>query len=223
MHYFYVVAISKTKAWDSLTPIQLTAFSYWNLKFIWFKLLIIWRFFRLWAMADGVMTEENMARCMSNNYSPVEFWQTWHRSYNRWLVRYLYIPLGGNQYKHLNIFPVFTFVAVWHDIELRLLIWGWLIALFILPELLLSSLAKKYISRHEELYRWLCAFGAALNIYTMIFANLIGFCDGATAVIFKLFSLPNAGLIASVYIVIIMIAHVMFEVRNEESRRKLRK
>jgi hypothetical protein len=30
---------------------------------------IIWRFFRLWAALDGIDTIENMARCMSNNYS----------------------------------------------------------------------------------------------------------------------------------------------------------
>jgi len=134
----------------------------------------------------------------------------------------MYIPLGGNQYKHLNIFVIFSFVAVWHDIELRLLIWGWLIALFILPELLISSLAKKYLSHKEELYRWLCAAGAAINIYTMIIANLIGFCDGAADVIVQLFSVPNAGLIISVYIVIMMVAHIMFEIRNEEARQKIR-
>lgn len=31
---------------------------------------------------------------------------------------------------------VFTFVAFWHDIQLRLLAWGWLITLFIVPEIL---------------------------------------------------------------------------------------
>ena len=30
---------------------------------------LIWRFFRLWALLDGVDTIENMARCMSNNYT----------------------------------------------------------------------------------------------------------------------------------------------------------
>jgi D-alanyl-lipoteichoic acid acyltransferase DltB (MBOAT superfamily) len=57
----------------------------------------------------------------------------------------LYIPLGGSKNRIVNTFIVFTFVAIWHDIELRLLIWGWLIALFILPEVVLSSLAKKYV------------------------------------------------------------------------------
>lgn len=32
-------------------------------------------------------------------------------------IRYVYIPLGGSQKKLLNVWVVFTFVAVWHDLE----------------------------------------------------------------------------------------------------------
>lgn len=39
-----------------------------------------------------------------------------------------------------NMWPVFTFVALWHDIELKLLAWGWLICLFLMPELIASNL-----------------------------------------------------------------------------------
>lgn len=45
------------------------------------------------------------------------------------------MPLGGAQYFAYNMWVVFTFVAVWHDISFTLLAWGWLISLFILPEL----------------------------------------------------------------------------------------
>ena len=31
---------------------------------------------------------------------------------------------------------VFTFVALWHDLSFKLLAWGWLVSLFILPELI---------------------------------------------------------------------------------------
>ena len=141
IHLFWVVAIKDTKAWVGFSPIQIYGLGFYNLKLIWLKLMIIWRFFRLWAMLDGVETIENMFRCMSNNYSGMEFWRDWHRSYNRWLVRYLYVPLGGKKYYILNLFAVFTFVAIWHDIELRLLAWGWLIVLFIVPELVVTKLS----------------------------------------------------------------------------------
>jgi len=51
------------------------------------QLLIPWRFFRLWAMMDGIVPPENMVRCMANNYSTMGFWRSWHRSYNLWIIR----------------------------------------------------------------------------------------------------------------------------------------
>jgi len=87
-------------------------------------------------MADGMETPENMLRCMSNNYSALAFWRAWHRSFNRWCIRYIYIPLGGQHRPIINTLAVFTFVAVWHDISLKLLVWGWLVVLFILPEVI---------------------------------------------------------------------------------------
>jgi hypothetical protein len=56
------------------------------------QLLLPWRFFRLWALADGIDPPENMVRCMANNYSPLGFWRSWHRSYNLWLTRYAESP-----------------------------------------------------------------------------------------------------------------------------------
>lgn len=173
---FWVIAIKDTKAWKGFSPIQIYTLGYLNLKHIWLKLLIIWSFFRLWALSDGIETIENMDRCMSNNFSPMAFWRHWHRSYNRWLIRYVYIPLGGKKYYALNIFPIFTFVAglfslisVWHDIQLRMLYWGWLIALFILPEIIAIKVFCTTRMR-KLLGDWhlhLCAVGAVMNIFMM--------------------------------------------------------
>jgi protein-cysteine N-palmitoyltransferase HHAT len=54
---------------------------------MWLKFLLIWRFFRLWALADGVLPPENQVRCMSNNQSLGQFWKGWHASFNLWIVR----------------------------------------------------------------------------------------------------------------------------------------
>lgn len=64
MHLFYVVAIKDTKAWKGYSSLEIFSLGYFNLNFIWIKLLIIWRFFRLWAMTDGIETQENMTACM---------------------------------------------------------------------------------------------------------------------------------------------------------------
>eukprot|EP01052_Picozoa_sp_SAG31_P020069 SAG31_NODE_1491_length_8133_cov_8.084267_9_plen_558_part_00 len=102
----------------NLGPLDLTLFAYIMLKLIWLKFTIIWRFFRLWALLDGVELPENMARCMSNNFTLAGFWQGWHCSFNQWCVRYLYIPLGGRKHRIRNVFVTFTFVALWHDVRI---------------------------------------------------------------------------------------------------------
>jgi len=194
LHYIYVVAISGSHPeWGVYTPFQLSMLGYFNLHIIWLKLLLPWRFFRLWSLIDGVDPPENMVRCMSNNYSALAFWRGWHRSFNRWIVRYIYIPLGGSGGSGgpttpglwgttrtiTNYLAVFTFVALWHDINLRLLMWGWLITLFVLPELTAGFLFPRRIwSKHRDAYRVICGIGAVANILMMMAANLVGFAVG---------------------------------------------
>ena len=191
IHYIYVIAISKAQpAWEIYTPLQLSMLGYFNLHHIWLKLLLPWRFFRLWSLIDGIDPPENVVRCMSDNYSTFAFWRGWHRSFGRWTVRYIYIPLGGSggpgtrgkwgQVRGIvNLLFVFTFVAVWHDIQLRLLVWGWLISLFVLPETIASLLfPKEKWKNRREAYRILCGIGAVGNILMMMAANLVGFAVG---------------------------------------------
>lgn len=191
LHFLYAVAISKSQpTWEVYTPFQLSMLGYFNLHIIWLKLLLPWRFFRLWALLDGIDPPENMVRCMSDNYSALAFWRGWHRSYNRWIVRYIYIPLGGSggpgtrgkggkARAVFNMLVVFTFVALWHDIKLQLLIWGWLVTLFVLPEVLAGyAFPRRKWQDYQEAYRVICGIGAVGNILMMMAAHLIGFAIG---------------------------------------------
>lgn len=57
------------------------------------------------------------------------------RSFNRWLVRYIYVPLGGARPgRQWNVFVVFIFVALWHDVETKLFLWGMLNGVFFVVE-----------------------------------------------------------------------------------------
>ncbi|CAE6406731.1 unnamed protein product [Rhizoctonia solani] len=87
LHMMYVVAIKDARAWHGLSPLQLSMLMRKSHRNHW-QLLIPWRFFRLWALADGIDPPENMVRCMANNYSALGFWRSWHRSYNLWIIRY---------------------------------------------------------------------------------------------------------------------------------------
>ncbi|KAG2372532.1 F-box protein [Vigna angularis] len=76
-----------------------------------------------------------MPKCINNCHNLEGFWKNWHASFNKWLVRYIYIPLGGSKKKLLNVWVIFTFVAIWHDLEWKLLSWAWLTCIFFIPEL----------------------------------------------------------------------------------------
>ncbi|KAJ3252876.1 glycerol transporter [Boothiomyces macroporosus] len=183
MHNLYVVAIKNAKAFKGFSSLEIYCLGYFNLKFIWLKLMIIWRFFRMWAMYDDIETTENMTRCITNQYSAQEFWKHWHSSYNKFLIRYLYVPLGGKQYKMLNTFCIFTFVAIWHDINLQLLAWGWLISVFILPEIIGTRLFCTPRNKEKSWYLDVCALGGVFNLLQMITANLVGFAVGIDGII----------------------------------------
>ena len=162
-----------------------------------------------------------MARCMSNNYSAIGFWKGWHVSYNKWLVRYLYIPLGGNKRYMLNFLIVFTFVAVWHDISVKLLAWGWLISLFVVPEIICQKFTAHLVD--ESYYVHLSAIGGVANIFMMMSANLVGFVvglDGVGAMWSQFWSWQGLGFLGASFIFFYSLVRVMFCIREDEDEKK---
>ncbi|KAI0857513.1 MBOAT, membrane-bound O-acyltransferase family-domain-containing protein [Xylaria cubensis] len=233
LHYDYVQAIAKVSPrWADYTAAQLCLLSYFNLHLIWLKLLLPWRFFRLWSLVDGIDPPENMIRCVSNNWSTLAFWRSWHRSFYRWSLRYIYIPLGGSSFTSardaarsiLTYVLVFTFVALWHDIQLRLLIWGWLIVFFMLPEMAAGSLfPKRRWESRPTAYRMLSCVGAVVNVLMMMTANLVGFAfgvDGLRTILAGIFEhFSGYVFLALACSVLFVGVQVMFEIRESEIRR----
>jgi|GEM_PF-2536706 len=75
------------------------------------------------------------------------FWSRWHVSFQRWLTKYIYIPLGGSRVNtfrvYLNILIVFLVSGFWHGSGFTFLIWGALNALFLIVERLLGWNSKE--------------------------------------------------------------------------------
>ncbi|CCF59047.1 hypothetical protein KAFR_0G00140 [Kazachstania africana CBS 2517] len=220
-HYIYVDAASKVMAWEHNTPFELSMIGLFILNITSFKMTIVWRFFRLWALVDGIDAPENMIRLIDNNYSTQGFWRAWHRSYNKWLIRYVYVPLGGSHRRVVACLAIFTFVAIWHDIQLHLLKWGWLIVLSFLPEMILVKSFTSY--KHKWWYRYISALGGVINIWIMMIANLFGYCigyEGTVGMLHDMFCTMSG----FVYFVITTYCLgytvlIMFELREDEKRR----
>ncbi|MES1907078.1 MAG: hypothetical protein MHM6MM_000264 [Cercozoa sp. M6MM] len=151
-HFLYMSAISHRAQHDPALLqkvagdfIRLQSAGFLELAYLWLKFTVIWRFSRAWALLDGIEAPENMLRCFADHLRVSGFWRTWHTSFNLWLVRYVYVPLGGSGKgikwwrRVVNVFVVFVFVAMWHDMTMQLLTWGLMMAVAIAPEVLLVN------------------------------------------------------------------------------------
>ncbi|KAL3156486.1 hypothetical protein ABBQ38_000790 [Trebouxia sp. C0009 RCD-2024] len=205
-----------------LTAVDMGIISFWVLMFMWLKFLVIWRFFRLWALADGMDVPENMLRCICNNYDIEGFWKGWHASFNQWLVRYIYVPLGGSSTRLLNIWLIFTFVALWHDLEWHLLGWAWLTCILFVPELGIKWLfvqPSMAFLRNKWYFRHICALGGCCNMIGLMAVNMVGFVVGTDGIapFLKQCMLEPSFVLCSL-VVCFSAVQIMFEIRAMQQR-----
>lgn len=118
--YYYV----NETPFRSTTPLETASMGYLYLLFMYMKFLIIWRAFRIWALFDGINPPENMVKCINNCSTVSEFWRTWHRSLYLFIVRYIYVPLGGGKNKIFSVWVIFIFMGAWHDLYQRWMAWA---------------------------------------------------------------------------------------------------
>lgn len=152
--------------------------SVFTLLSIWMKFLVIWRLARAWAILDDMEAPENMRFCIIVSTSIARFWREWHASYNEWLLRYVYLPLGGSRgtrgKRFFAIAVVFGFVGFWHDRTMQLFAWAWISIVFMVLEVLVQAAVGR--TSLTGLSRWLLErLGETLSITVLIVANLIGF------------------------------------------------
>jgi D-alanyl-lipoteichoic acid acyltransferase DltB (MBOAT superfamily) len=78
--------------------------------------------------------------------NPGEFWRRWHTSLRKWMLDYLYLPLGGNrgskvQYVLVMLF-IFSFSGLWHGANMTFVCWGLLNGIYFLPYILTGKLTR---------------------------------------------------------------------------------
>lgn len=92
--------------------------------YMYMKFLVIWRVFRVFSLFDGIDVHDNITSCIMGAYSFADFWRQWHVSMHHWVMRYIYVPLGGSRSRHWSVFVIFTFIGLWHDLMVRWLAWA---------------------------------------------------------------------------------------------------
>jgi D-alanyl-lipoteichoic acid acyltransferase DltB (MBOAT superfamily) len=197
LHFIYSVGFSEQRFWASdsplldryyvrhimnpMTPLQICMNGFMVLVFMYMKFLIIWRFFRLWSLSDGINPPENMVRCIINNYSISGFWRSWHRSLYYFILRYIYVPLGGSKSKTWSVWIIFLFIAVWHDLWMRWIAWAFFNCCGIILEMIVVHAVaktrpiqaiKKMSNPSRPIYFLMVMVLGAFSLSIMIISNL---------------------------------------------------
>jgi alginate O-acetyltransferase complex protein AlgI len=70
--------------------------------------------------------------------SVTDFWRRWHMTLSRWFKDYLYIPLGGNRVRPLQMYFNLAFVFIvcgfWHGASWNFILWGAYYGIFLVLE-----------------------------------------------------------------------------------------
>lgn len=92
-----------------------------------------------------------------------EFWKRWHISLSRWIMDYIYIPLGGSRKgtlrQYVNLIIAMAISGLWHGAAWTFVAWGLLHGALLVGHKLYLSVKKRFLPQHlgESLgYRLIC-------------------------------------------------------------------
>ncbi len=241
IHYVYCAGFNERRFWkpppDSplgyldmapMSPALVATNGFATLLYMYLKFMVIWRFFRVWALWDGVNPPENMTRCIINTITVSGFWRSWHSSLNLWIVKYIYVPMGGSKRKFISVWFIFSFIAMWHDLEMRWMAWAMINCLLFIGEIAITTFAPKLSiiqkikrasdHRFKPYYNILVASASALALIGMVIANL-AIMYGFTDSFIFIQQVGNGGLFIAVAIFTVKFCNAQCVLYNEERKR----
>lgn len=99
--------------------------------------------------------------------SIVEFWRRWHITLSRFLLEYVYIPLGGNRHgtvrRYLNLMLTMLLGGAWHGAGWTFVIWGGLHGAYLCVNQAYRAMVPESPTWTRPLYR-------ALTVASVMFA-----------------------------------------------------
>ncbi|XP_062375701.1 protein-cysteine N-palmitoyltransferase HHAT isoform X2 [Sardina pilchardus] len=168
---------------EILPPWALGGLALGLVQFFYVKYLVLFGLPSLLVRMDGVEPPQ-LPRCVSIMYSFTGMWRHFDVGLYRWLIRYIYVPLGGSRHgvlrKVLSTALAFVFVCFWHGGHDYLQQWALLNWAGILVENALGMLLTAPPLRHliervlsPPMRRRGLAFVSAFSTGLLILSNLI--------------------------------------------------
>ncbi|KAI3363393.1 hypothetical protein L3Q82_012011, partial [Scortum barcoo] len=118
IHIMYMHSIQSNETYlEILPPWALGGLALALVQFFYVKYLVLFGLPSMLATLDKIVPPK-LPRCVSIMYSFTGMWRHFDEGLYRWLIRYIYVPLGGSRhghlYKMLSTGLAFGFVCLWH-------------------------------------------------------------------------------------------------------------
>lgn len=118
IHTMYMHCIQANQTYlEMLPPWALGGLALALVQFFYVKYLVLFGLSSMLAILDGLVPPK-LPRCVSIMYSFTGMWRYFDEGLYRWLIRYIYVPLGGSRHgplrKVLSTGLAFGFVCLWH-------------------------------------------------------------------------------------------------------------
>ncbi|XP_053189017.1 protein-cysteine N-palmitoyltransferase HHAT [Scomber japonicus] len=118
IHVMYMHSIQSNETYlEILPPWALGGLALALVQFFYVKYLVLFGLPSMLATLDKLVPP-NLPRCVSIMYSFTGMWRHFDEGLYRWLIRYIYVPLGGSRHgllcKMLSTGLAFGFVCLWH-------------------------------------------------------------------------------------------------------------
>ncbi|XP_026209509.1 protein-cysteine N-palmitoyltransferase HHAT [Anabas testudineus] len=184
IHVMYMHAIQSNETYlEILPPWALGGLALALVQFFYVKYLVLFGLSSVLATLDKLVPPK-LPRCVSITYSFTGMWRHFDEGLYRWLIRYIYVPVGGSQhgplYKILSTGLAFGFVCLWHGGHDYLQYWALMNWAGVLVENGLKSLfASSFIHTIVEqnlspaMKRRCVAFLSAFSTAMLILSNLV--------------------------------------------------
>uniref|UniRef100_A0A3B5MDK0 Uncharacterized protein n=1 Tax=Xiphophorus couchianus TaxID=32473 RepID=A0A3B5MDK0_9TELE len=182
IHVMYMHSIHSNETYiELLPPWALGGLALALVQFFYVKYLVLFGLPSMLATLDGLIPPK-LPRCVSIMHSFTGMWRHFDEGLYRWLIRYIYVPLGGSRHGPLSkVFSTgvaFAFVCFWHGGQDYLRYWalmnwaGVLVenairALFASSRL--HSVVNFSLAMRRRCAALLCAFSTAM----LILSNLV--------------------------------------------------
>ena len=144
MHTFYYPTIIFTELDSKLTHYEWTGYAILYLSFMYLQAIISYGIPRVISAFDNIQAPDDMPRCFfAASTSFHSHWRSYHASWNKWFLKYIYLPLGGG---YSALWAVCTWSFLLHTFDSYWINWSFITTVALTIENLLKENFKWYKS-----------------------------------------------------------------------------